>query len=60
MKQLTIATLLCVAFSGLGNAAERKIAYEHDENIFVADIDGSTRRKLQPARCRKFLQMERA
>jgi TolB protein len=46
MKQLTIATLLCVAFSGLGNAVERKIAYEHDENIFVADIDGKHPQKI--------------
>jgi TolB protein len=46
MKQLTIATLLCVAFSGLGNAVERKIAYEHDENIFVADIDGKHPKKI--------------
>src|SRR4030095_4248280 len=46
MKQLTIATLLCVTFSGLGNAAERKIAYEHDENIFVADIDGKHPKKI--------------
>ena len=46
MKQLTIATLLCVAFSGLGNAAERKIAYEHNENIFVADIDGTHPKKI--------------
>jgi TolB protein len=46
MKQLTIATLLCVAFSGLGSAAERKIAYEHDENIFVADIDGKHPKKI--------------
>ena len=46
MKQLTIATLLCVAFSGLSNAVERKIAYEHDENIFVADIDGKHPQKI--------------
>jgi TolB protein len=46
MKQLTTATLLCVAFSGLGNAAEQKIAYEHDENIFVADIDGKHPKKI--------------
>ena len=46
MKQLTIATLLCIAFSGLGSAAERKIAYEHDENIFVADIDGKHPKKI--------------
>ena len=46
MKQFSIAILLCVAFSGLGNAAERKIAYEHDENIFVADIDGKHPKKI--------------
>jgi len=46
MKQLTIATLLCVAFSALSNAAERKIAYEHGENIFVADIDGKHPKKI--------------
>jgi TolB protein len=46
MKQLTIATLLCVAFSALGNAAERKITYDHGENIFVADIDGTHPKKI--------------
>ena len=46
MKQITFAIFLCVAFSGLSNAAERKIAYEHDENIFVADIDGKHPKKI--------------
>jgi len=46
MKQLTVAIFLCVAFSGLSNAAQRKIAYEHGENIFVADIGGAHAKKV--------------
>jgi len=46
MKQLTIATLLCVAFSALSNAAERKIAYERGANIFVAHIDDTHAKKV--------------
>jgi hypothetical protein len=39
MKQLPFATFLCVAFSALSHAAQRKIAYEHGDNVFVADLD---------------------
>ena len=46
MKRLTFTIFLCVAFSALSNAAERKIAYEHGENIFVAEIDGTHAKKI--------------
>ena len=46
MKQLTFAIFLCVAFSALSNAAQRKIAYEHGDNIFVADVDGKHPKKI--------------
>jgi TolB protein len=46
MKQLTFAIFLCFAFSALSNAAQRKIAYEHGDNIFVADIDGTHAKKI--------------
>ena len=46
MKQLTFAIFLCVAFSALSNAAQRKMAYEHGNNIFVADIDGTHAKKI--------------
>jgi TolB protein len=46
MKPLTIAILLPTAFSALGDAAERKIAYEHRENIFVANADGTHQKKI--------------
>ena len=41
MKQIIVAIFLCVAFSALVNAGQRKIAYERSENIFVADADGT-------------------
>ena len=46
MKQLIVAIFLCLAFSALVNAAERKIAYERGENIFVADADGTHSKKI--------------
>jgi TolB protein len=46
MKRLPFTIFLCVAFSALSNAAQRKIAYEHGENIFVADIDGTHAKKI--------------
>src|SRR5206468_7833862 len=46
MKQLIVAIFLFVAFSALVNAAERKIAYERGENIFVADADGTHSKKI--------------
>lgn len=46
MKPLTAAIFLCVAFPALSHAAQRKIAYEHRDNIFVADADGTHRKKI--------------
>jgi TolB protein len=46
MKPLTLSIFLCVAFSALSRAAERKIAYEHRDNIFVADADGTHQKKI--------------
>ena len=46
MKPLTVAIFLCVAFSALSHAAPRKIAYEHRDDIFVADTDGTHQRKI--------------
>lgn len=46
MKPFTVAIFLCVAFSGSTRATERKIAYEHRENIFVANIDGTHQKKI--------------
>jgi TolB protein len=46
MKQFTFAIFLCVAFSALSNAAQRKIAYERGDNIFVADVDGTHPKKI--------------
>jgi TolB protein len=46
MKPLAIAIFLCVAFSALSHAAQRKIAYEHGANIFVADMDGTHAKKI--------------
>src|SRR5437773_758052 len=46
MKPLTLFMFLCVAFSALSNAAQRKIAYEHGDNVFVADLDGKHAKKI--------------
>ncbi len=46
MKRITFFLLGCVAFSALTNAAQRKIAYEHGEGIFVADTDGTHQKKI--------------
>jgi TolB protein len=46
MKPLTIAIFLCIALSMLSRAAPRKMAYEHRDNIFVADIDGTRHKKI--------------
>jgi TolB protein len=46
MKPLTLLILVCVVFSALTQAAPRKIAYEHRENIFVADTDGTHQKKV--------------
>jgi hypothetical protein len=46
MKQFIAAIFLCVAFSALVNAAERKIAYDRGGKIFVADVDGMHSKKI--------------
>ena len=46
MKRVTAAIFVCVAFSSLVNAGQRKIAYECAEKIFVADVDGTHSRKV--------------
>jgi TolB protein len=46
MKPLTIVILLCIAFSALSHAAQRKMAYEHRGDVFVADIDGTHQKKI--------------
>ena len=38
MRKFIVAILLCVAFSALVNAAERRIAYDRGGKIFVADV----------------------
>jgi TolB protein len=44
MKQLTLAIFPCVVFSG--GAGQRKIAYEHRDNIFVADAGDTHQKKI--------------
>jgi TolB protein len=46
MKQFTFAIFICVTFSALSNAAQRKIAYERGDNMFVADADGTHAKKI--------------
>ncbi|HJX97343.1 MAG TPA: hypothetical protein VJ281_00575 [Chthoniobacterales bacterium] len=38
--------LLCLLVPALTNAGQRKLAYEHGENIFVADLDGTHAKKV--------------
>ena len=46
MKRFAIVLFICLTFFALANAAQRKIAYERGENIFVADTDGSHSKKI--------------
>jgi len=46
MNRIALCLFLCVALSGLSSGAERKIAYERDEDIFVANIDGTHPKKI--------------
>src|SRR5436305_5005074 len=46
MNRSALYPFVCVAFCGLISAAERKIAYEHDEKIFVANVDGTHAKKI--------------
>src|SRR5213594_303842 len=46
MKRIALFLLGCVAYSALTSAAQRKIAYEHRDNIFVADTDGTHQKKI--------------
>jgi TolB protein len=46
MKSLTLAIFLYVALSAPSDAAQRKIAFEPRENIFVADTDGTHQKKI--------------
>ncbi len=46
MKPVVLAIFLCVALSALNHAAQRKIAYEHRDDIFVADVDGTHQKKI--------------
>ncbi|MGC1323788.1 MAG: hypothetical protein WA849_16530 [Candidatus Udaeobacter sp.] len=47
MKHFIVAIFLCIAFFTLVNAAQRKIAYECGEKIFVADLDGNVLKKWE-------------
>src|ERR1700756_2370270 len=46
MKRVTIALVICFSLSAGTNAAERKIAYERGENIFVANGDSTHSKKI--------------
>ena len=46
MKQFIVAICVCVAFSALVNAAERKITYDRGGKIFVADADGTHPKRI--------------
>jgi TolB protein len=46
MNRIALCLFVCVSLSGMSRAAERKIAYERDENIFVANIDGTHAKKI--------------
>src|SRR5450759_1727475 len=54
MKPLTLSIFLCFAFSALRHAAQRKMGYEHRENLFVADVDGTHAKKIAAGALRDF------
>jgi TolB protein len=46
MNRFAGCLFVCLAFSALANAAPQKMAYEHGENIFIADVDGTHAKKI--------------
>src|SRR5947199_10193387 len=46
MKRIAFFLLVCVAYSALTSAAQRKTADEHRDNIFNADTDGTHQKKI--------------
>jgi TolB protein len=46
MNRIALYLFVCIASCGLIGAAERKIAYEQDEKIFVANADGTHAKKI--------------
>ena len=46
MNRFAVCLLVCVALSRPVSAAERKIAYERDGKIFVANVDGTHAKKV--------------
>src|SRR3954451_8494433 len=41
MKRFAVVLFVCIAFFSLVAGGQRKIAYERDDNIFVANADGT-------------------
>src|SRR5262249_613604 len=48
MNRIALHLFACLVFSAVSNSAQRKIAYEQGENIFVADADGKHAKKIAP------------
>ena len=46
MRKFFVAICLCIAFSVLVDAEQRKIAYNRNGKIFVADVDGTHAKKI--------------
>jgi TolB protein len=46
MERIALYLFVCLSFFPASNAAERKIAYEQGENVFVADVDGKHAKKI--------------
>jgi TolB protein len=46
MKRFIVTIWFCAAFCALVNAGQRNIAYERDEKIFVADLNGTHPKKI--------------
>jgi len=53
MSRVALAIFVCVAFSAFVNAAQRKIAYERGEKIFIADADGPHSKKVADGALRR-------
>ena len=46
MRKFLVAICLCIAFPALVDAEQRKIAYNRNGKIFVADVDGTHSKKI--------------
>jgi hypothetical protein len=53
MNRIALYLFACLVFSPVSNSAQRKIAYEQGQNVFVSDVDGKHAKKIAAGASRK-------